>query len=949
MLFLGFFLGNTALFAQISFTDQSALLTPAKHYNGVAMAVLDMDGDGLDDILRLNNANELNLELQTLPNRSFIHQPIPTNGSGLRWGICAGDVDNNGRPDILFGGNYNGTYLLKANANGSAYTSTKLAEPGTFVQSVNMADMNNDGYLDAFVCHDDGPSRFFINNGMGQMAYTPNFMDYTTLPVSDNSGNYGAVWCDIDNDGDQDLYVAKCRQNITDPTDGRRINMLFWNNGDGTYTQDLDNTAGLRIGAQSWTADFGDIDNDGDFDCFITNHDVSSQLLENDGAGHFTDITAFSGLYNGIQGLPIQGDFRDFDNDGWVDILVAGTANYLFHNNGNKTFTELPNLFGNKIMESYALGDLNHDGFQDIYAGYANTFNQPSNIPDALWINTGNANHFFGLNLRGVESNHSAVGARVTLYSALGIQIREVRAGESYGIAHSMQIHIGLDSLTQVDSVRVKWPSGKVEMLLQPAIDQYLTLEEGHCLLAPLTILASGPSAFCAGDSVSLSTVAAFASYHWNTNDTTAQILVKTSGLYRVTVTDATTGCTQSSAYYAITVNPDETPKVTIEGEKVFCEGATVTLHASPAATYHWNTGDTTQSIVVIDAGKYTVTIPGLCGSFTSVPAELNIYPNPLPQVQGDTVSVNGIAHLAAEGSNLSWYNAASSDTVIGTGPAFQTGPLTENDTLWVSNAVSYDAPNVFTGMNNQQGTVVASSGFNGAVIFDCFKACKLVRTKVFADFAGIRNIELRNSNNEVLQSKMIDIPVGSSVITLDFDLPEANNLVLTTNTQQNVLSFSTISPQLRRSDNGVAYPYVVPDVLTINRSNTPLGTDYYYYFYHWEIDFYAHDCVTPRVPVVAVVDSNIVAVSAPQPRIHWQLFPNPAEEVLYIQADQSIGNEGIMVLYNAQGAVLRSTALPPVDGTLRWKFDLNGLPAGIYFVELYSENGSERQKLVVR
>lgn len=139
-------------------------------------------------------------------------------------------------------------------------------------------------------------------------------------------GSYGSVWSDVDNDGDLDLYIARCKHGVDDPGDGRRINQLFWNNGNGTYTQDLTNVSGLRIGAQSWTADFGDIDNDGDFDCLVTNHDVSSQLLENDGAGHFTDISASSDVLNTITGLTAQGIFRDFDNDGFVDILVACCA-----------------------------------------------------------------------------------------------------------------------------------------------------------------------------------------------------------------------------------------------------------------------------------------------------------------------------------------------------------------------------------------------------------------------------------------------------------------------------------------------------------------------------------------------------------------------------------------------------------------------------------------------
>ncbi|MEO6037755.1 MAG: VCBS repeat-containing protein, partial [Saprospiraceae bacterium] len=316
--FLLLLLWSAAAPAQTHFTNQTRLLSPAKHYSGVAIAILDMDGDGRDDIARMDGGNLVSVEHQAGPNQPFIHLEVGPVTGGSQWGMCAADVDNNGMGDILAGGYYDGVKILRANADGTEFTTDEYDTPSTFVQGVNFADINNDGWVDAFICHDDAEARIYGNNGDGTFTYQPDWIDFSTVPVSDNSGNYGSVWSDVDNDGDLDLYIAHCRQGVNDPTDPRRINQLFWNNGDGTYTQDITDLAHLRIGAQSWTADFGDIDNDGDFDCFVTNHDVSSQILENDGAGHFTDITAATGMLNQITGLPIEGVFRDFDNDGFV-------------------------------------------------------------------------------------------------------------------------------------------------------------------------------------------------------------------------------------------------------------------------------------------------------------------------------------------------------------------------------------------------------------------------------------------------------------------------------------------------------------------------------------------------------------------------------------------------------------------------------------------------------
>ena len=474
--FLWVYVGN--LPAQIQFTKQDGWLTPSEHFSGVAFAVLDMNGDGRDDIVRMNQGFGMAVEYQGITGQPFQHQAVATLTQGSQWAICAGDMDNNGFPDVLTCGYKDGIKVLRAASSGANFSLSFLNAPEIFAQCANLSDIDNDGWLDAFVCSEDGPPLVFMNNGTGNLLYQPAQIDLTTIPPSDGSGNYGSVWSDIDNDGDTDLYIAKCKAGVNDPADGRRVNQVFWNKGNGTYIQDSTNTSGLRIGAQSWTADFGDIDNDGDFDCFVTNHDASSQLLENDGAGHFSDISAASGILNAVSGLAVQGVFRDFDNDGFADILVAGSIHHLFRNNGNRTFTAVP-ILDNTQMESFAVGDLNSDGFQDIYAGYAEVFNDPSTIPDALWINNGNDNHFFGMNLRGVQSNRSGVGAKVLLFSALGVQVREVRSGESYGIMNSTLVHFGLGQTDRIDSVIVRWPSGRSDRLYQPTMDQYLNLEEG--------------------------------------------------------------------------------------------------------------------------------------------------------------------------------------------------------------------------------------------------------------------------------------------------------------------------------------------------------------------------------------------------------------------------------------------------------------------------------------
>jgi hypothetical protein len=929
--------------AQFQFTNRIDLLGDKPCYSGVAIGAWDMDGDGLDDVVRMYNGFDMSIHYQQAANKPFRELSVGSMGIESQWGLCTGDIDNNGFSDVLVGGAYDFIKVVTANQDGSAYSIQNITDPETFVQAVNFVDINNDGWLDAFVCHDDGPSRIFMNDGTGQLSYDPSIIDLSTVPASDDSGNYGSVWSDVDNNGYPDLYIAKCRQGVNSPSDPRRINQLFLNNGDGTYTQDINNDSGLRIGAQSWTADFGDIDNDGDFDCFITNHDVSSQLLENDGSGHFTDITFQTGLLDMVQGLPIQGIFRDMDNDGFLDILVAGTTHYMFKNNGNHTFTQVQGLFDANQIESYGVGDLNNDGFWDIYAGYALAFTDPSTIPDALWMNNGNANHYFGLSLRGVQSNRSAIGAKAVLYNKNGMQVREVRGGESYGIANSGRMLFGLGNATEIDSVLVYWPSGVVDKILQPSIDQYAALTEGSCYVEAIQIGFTGDPVFCSGDSVVLNAPTGFVDYDWNTGDSTLAIVAKTGGLYRVSATDSL-GCVALSVPVFLITDPDETPNILVLGDTLVCKGTVVQLRSSPANAYLWSNGDTTETIEVDQPGAYTVTIQGVCASFTSSPVLVYVLDAPAPATQGDTVGLNGTALLTAQGNQIVWYSAETGGVVVGNGGALILENLQQDTTLWAQNINVFDQANAFVGAVEHQGTEVSGNQFNGNLIFDCYQPVRLQHVKVYASVAAERKIDLLDAQGNTLQSKTVNIPVGESIVQLDFDLPVGTDLQLTTDENVNQSSLGTISPQLRRSDEGVQFPYDLPGVISIK--NSVFGLERYYYFYNWEIDYPGLACESIRVPATAVVDSNLISTRPAAAVLPLTVYPNPAQSSLYVSPGQAGTYEA--VLYHSTGAVKWVRGFSLQDKGAVWETPVADLPDGAYWLLLTDLKSRQQYRSIV-
>jgi MYXO-CTERM domain-containing protein len=476
-------------FAIEPFTDASASLNNGEVSSGAPMAVADMNGDGLDDIVRLDQGVAVEIEYQQADG-TFMHQggfALPGDGA---WGMAIADIDNNGYPDIFAGGAYDGLKLLLANDDGTSYSLDSLVGPDIFVQCVSFADINTDGAVDLFICHDDGLSSVYEGAGDGSLSYNVDLLRAETTIPSDDSGNYGTTFTDYDLDGDLDLYIAKCRLFISDPDAGERRNLLFENDGDNNFV-DVAVARGVSPPAQSWTADFADIDNDNDFDAFLTTH-VSAPLADHQAStlyenidNEYVDITAGSGMVADIEDIDIgiQTHFEDFDNDGFVDLLITGASgeHRLFMNNGDRTFTAADDPFptGGPGIQSAVVGEFNGDGFPDIVAGFATGYNSPSNVEDKLFLNAGNENHWLDVRLTGVESNRSAVGAMVELHGEWGVQRREVRAGESYGIVNSLTRHFGIGEAMAIDSVVINWPSGHVDTVVAPGIDQTIHITEG--------------------------------------------------------------------------------------------------------------------------------------------------------------------------------------------------------------------------------------------------------------------------------------------------------------------------------------------------------------------------------------------------------------------------------------------------------------------------------------
>lgn len=928
--------------AQISFTNRNDLLSNSNFNSGVAIAVTDMNNDGKDDIIRMNQGYDLTIEYQNQTNEIFTTFNIGNIDNGSQWSMCVADINNDGFNEVLAGGAYDDVKLAVASSDGSSYTTAYLPGPGMFVQGSNFADINNDGFLDVFACHDDAESRIWGNDGMGNLMPEDGWIDMATVPSSDNSGNYGSIWTDFDNDGDIDLYIAKCRQGVTDMTDPRRINALFVNDGNGNYTE-MAEEYGLKIGYQSWTADFQDVNNDGWLDCFITNHDHEAQLLINDGTGHYTEATN-TGI--NVSGLPIQGVMRDFDNDGFVDIIVAGSVHHIFRNNGDLTFTEISGVFDSNDMESYALGDLNNDGFVDVYGGYANIYTSPSNIDDVMWINDGNSNNYLAVQLQGVISNRNAIGARIEIYGDWGIQVREVRSGESYGIMNSMIQYFGLGTASEVDSVVVKWPSGITQTETGINVNSTLQMIEGGCLADAPTLDVEGSTLFCTGQSVTINAPAGYASYEWSNGETTPSITVTTQGNFSVTVTDAD-GCFGFSSNVATTVDPVFNPEIVADGDVIFCEGESVMLSeiATPdALSYTWSNDQTGSSIEVTESGIYTVEVEGPCNTFVSEAIEVEVLALAgTPTAVGDTVALGEMAELEGVGNNLAWYDVPTGGTPLGFGNNFITGMIDASKTFYVEDRNVTEGITGEVGMEDHSGTDYSGNlNSNNHLIFDAFQPFTLDSVKVYTDFAGERKVLLLDANENEITSAIIDVPEGETMMYVGIEVPEGEGLILTTEAQTNQASLGVNGPRLKRSSQDVNYPYVYTDYASINASN--FGGDWYYYFFDWRISTPDVACAGDRIPVEVWLDTDVATIDFGKSK-DVKVFPNPTDGKIAIQLEFDLQGTVQFRLTDLTGKVV----LEERSADQITEMNLANLAKGVYLLQVIHGGNVYSGKVVLQ
>lgn len=522
----------------INFVHTSA---PEKKYIVESMSggvlLIDFDRDGYLDIY-FTNAPTVEMALKGEKSKSLLYR---NNGNGTfsdvtdkagvgypgyAMGGAVADFNNDNLPDMYItclGGNV----LYKNNGDGTFTDVTKQAgvADGRWSAGAAFADYDGDGFLDLFVANyvdfkfNDLPGfgslptckfrgidvqcgprglkgagdSIFKNNGDGT------FTDVTKqLGMDDPQGFYGMqpIWSDFGNDGKKSVYVA----NDSTP------NFFYRNLGNGKF-EEIGLMSGTGVSGDgseqgSMGVAVGDYLHTGKFAIYTTNFvDEYNTLYRNNGDYDFTDVSFNAKVAQPSRPYVGWGTgFFDLDNDTWLDLFVvnghvypqmdqiASGAKYkqgklLYINQADGTFCNATEQGGAALSElrvsrGAAFGDLDNDGDVDIVV------EDLDSTPMILQNQGEKSNHWVNLELRAKEGNPLAIGARITIKAGGITQTEEIRSGTSYLSQNDLRIHFGLGKATKIDSIEIRWNSGKVETIKDVAVDKFHAISEGEGIVS---------------------------------------------------------------------------------------------------------------------------------------------------------------------------------------------------------------------------------------------------------------------------------------------------------------------------------------------------------------------------------------------------------------------------------------------------------------------------------
>jgi hypothetical protein len=663
---------------------------------------------------------------------------IPDELSG---GLTFCDFDQDGWDDLTFSTTHGDSLHFYKNYAGSF---AEIAIPSLFdsteVLGVNWVDVDNDGDLDFFITSLVDQPRIFRNNG------GLNFTDVSETAGIDRPYANGmqGIWGDVNNDSYLDLFIVTRIDSLH--------SYMYLNNGDFTF-DNISVACGV-VDTSDFTncTAFLDYDNDNDLDIFIANDKdfMRNRLLQNDGTGIFTDVSDFAGVADSIDAMSVS--VGDYNNDSFFDIYVTNSpeGNYFYHNNGDGTFTNTAATNGT-LFESIGWGaqwiDGDNDSWQDLYVSgmlqdpglplpsayykydaLTETFSIPLGIgfegdtmkslanamgdvnndgfadlaihnmaadSVSFYENNGNDNNWLKVNTEGTLSNRDGIGCLIKIETSLGVRYNFTTLGESYNGQNSFTEFFGLDTMTVVDLLTIKWPSGHIDSLTDVAANQTLLVIEGSTVAID-AVVGADSYLICEGETVVLSAEGIGEDYLWSTGATTESIEVG-PGTYHVEITNEF-GLSETAESVIIEESEITYSFMTASALCGMANGVAAIFDLSEnVSEWEWETGETGELVPGLLAGEFGISLTDSLGC---------VY---------EDVAVIGIE----EGPELSFYSQdvscfGDADGLIST---FVSGGTAPFDYEWISGETTADIEGLSIGwfyvtVEDENGCIANDSVF---------------------------------------------------------------------------------------------------------------------------------------------------------------------------------------------------------------------------------------------
>ncbi len=427
----------------------------------------DMDGDGFLDLSVNRYGFGKPAIYRNNGNGMFSHSPNPfPNASAHQWLGFWGDWDCDGNSDLLCGDDQ-GTAIGFGTDHGMFETLPVTGLGGDWWGCAT-ADFDRDGLVDFYVTL---PNALYRN--LGNRTFKK--LDTTEAgPIASLNTWGGACWGDINNDGWPDIFIPSMQQSRS---------YMFLNAGHGRF-EALANAVTSTL-TPAINGAWGDYDNDGLLDLYVTAFNGTSRLYRNLGNTDFEPVdgaTTIVGTHN-------HASWIDYDNDGFLDLFVAGytDGNKLFRNNGNGTISRVTSSMIPYITAPSQAGtykgiwfDDENNGFLDLYLLNGDDY-ASIQTANQFFHNRGNDNAWLAVNLVGTASNRKGIGAQIRLLAVYSGQSRWQRRDISGGDPNNgnhLRAHFGLGKATRIETLQIQWPSGITQELHAIQPNQLLTVTE---------------------------------------------------------------------------------------------------------------------------------------------------------------------------------------------------------------------------------------------------------------------------------------------------------------------------------------------------------------------------------------------------------------------------------------------------------------------------------------